>query len=221
MVFICLKYHSTTFQHCQRITLARSYGSALKRTHPCCWHHRLWLNIWIRHGDPITPSGAAIGPRSAVYGPDSGLRQLHSPSPKATSMMPSCLRTVYAASNQRPIRFWKTALLANHKAKRWRRGGERGVALIPRVSPWWLHSKATAVGRSSVCLSSSKLNKRTRWRVSVRYQLSNEIRPVRHRWDEAEYLSFESDRWCSLKKERVGRRSHFVPTVWEKERQRH
>lgn len=79
------------------------------------------------------------------------------------------------------------------------------MALKSRVSPWSLYSKATAVGRSSVCLSSSKLYKRTRYELSVLIHLRDAravICAVGDRWDEAEYFSFESDRWCSLKKER-------------------
>lgn len=94
------------------------------------------------------------------------------------------------------------------------------MALKSRVSPWWLHSKATAVGRSSLCLSSSKLHKRTLYRLSVRIQLSNEICAVRHRWDEAEYLSFESDRWCSLKKESRAEEPFCPDSVRERKKDR-
>lgn len=80
-----------------------------------------------------------------------------------------------------------------------------GMATLEISETLKANPKATAVGRSSVCLSSSKLQKRTRYGLSVLIQLRDVrvvICSVRDCWDEAEYFSFESDRWCSLKKER-------------------
>jgi len=103
-MFVCLeKYHVSASSADNLYSL--SFGNALKATRPD-WRHRVWLNIWIRHGDPITPRNAspgrklAVGPRSVVHGPGSGLRQLHSPSPKSYVRVsgPDALSSVQSAS---------------------------------------------------------------------------------------------------------------------------
>lgn len=218
MVLLC----STMFRHCQRITFALSYGNVLKVTRPD-WRHRVWLNIWIRQGDPITPlcdgpgwRKLTVGPRSVVYGPGSGLRQLHSPSPKSyvnvsgrLVLRPISVRDWFEKRRVRPITNPVSGVGAGREAWLWNLGCRRGGSIRRR---------RRLVGRRCVC---PLLNSTNGPGKDCLFGTSCQTRSTRFCIAGMKRNSFHLNQIAGVVwRKRVGRRSHFVPTVCERKKDR-
>lgn len=210
------------FRHCQQITFALSYGNVLKGTRPD-WRHRVWLNIWIRQGDPITPlcegpgwRKLTVGPRSVVYGPGSGLRQLHSPSPKSyvnvsgrLVLRPISVRDWFEKRRFRPITNAGPGVRAGREAWLWNLGCRRGGSIRRR---------RRLVGRRCVC---PLLNSTNGPGKDCLFETSCQTRSTRFCIAGMKRNSFHLNQIAGVVwRKRVGRRSHFVPTVCERKKDR-
>lgn len=192
-----------------------SKGDTPGLTSPCLTKH-LDSSRWPNHTPRSDGPGRklAVGPRSVVYGPGSGLRQLHSPSPKSYVnvsgrfvLRPISVRDRFEKRRVRPIRNPDADVGAGREAWLWNLGCRRGGSIRRR---------RRLVGRLCVC---PLLNSTNGPGKDCRYGTGCQTRSTRFGIAGMKRNIFHLNQIAGVVwRKKVGRRSHFVPTVCERKK---